>query len=93
MPMAQLVHIRGCHGMYICAEANGQAVCNRREAREWETFAMETVGPNMVAFKSAAHNKYLSAQADGRMEANRDRRYALHHHGVQDRALLADVAL
>lgn len=39
-------------------------------SQDWEIFQQIPCGPNMFYFRSH-HGKYLSAQADGRLECNR----------------------
>ncbi len=66
----QRVTLRGHHGTYVVAEANGQANANRRHAKAWETFTLVTHPDGRVSLRGA-HGKYLVAERDGTVNANR----------------------
>ena len=75
------IALKGAHGMYVSAQADGSVQINRREAPPggWEEFTVEHQFTQPVGRRSydvvrlkSVHNKYLSAQSDGRAEWNRD---------------------
>ena len=75
------ITLKGAHGKYVSAQPDGSVQINREAAPQggWEEFTVEThfIQPTgssdheVVRLKSV-HGKYLSAQADGRVEWNRD---------------------
>jgi len=75
------IALKGAHGMYVSAQADGSVQINRGTAPPagWEEFTVEHQfiqpvgrgGYDVVRLKSV-HDKYLSAQSDGRAEWNRD---------------------
>jgi hypothetical protein len=54
---------------YLCAEQDGRLVCDRSEAREWETFTVIPSSGGRVHIKSH-HGKYLCSEG-GRAICNR----------------------
>jgi hypothetical protein len=76
---AGVFKIKGAHGQYLCVENDKTVVVNRKEAAQWESFELVPQadtnpfdGELKVGLKSKHTNKFLSAQPDGRLEANRD---------------------
>ena len=67
------ITLKGAHGMYVSAQADGGVQINRKAAPQggWEEFMVEDRGNNVVCLKSC-HGKYLSAQQDGTAQWNRD---------------------
>ena len=75
------ITLKGAHGKYVSAQPDGSVQINREAAPQggWEEFTVEThfIQPTgssgyEVARLKSVHGKYLSAQADGRVEWNRD---------------------
>ncbi|MES1915239.1 MAG: hypothetical protein MHM6MM_007215 [Cercozoa sp. M6MM] len=66
-----IFYIRTHRGKFACCEGNGNFVMNRDNPSGWEQFAVEFRSNGKIAIKSVAHNTYLSAQQDGRLECNR----------------------
>ena len=60
----------GANGLMTCVEPGFLLTCDRQFQGPWEVFTLEFSSPNVVAFKSHL-NTYLSAQPNGRMEADR----------------------
>ena len=75
------ITLKGAHGKYVSAQPDGSVQINREAAPQggWEEFTVEThfIQPTgssgyEVARLKSVHGKYLSAQADGCVEWNRD---------------------
>ena len=64
------VALKSHHGKWLCAESNGNAVCNRGAAQAWEMHTLEVNGNGKVGLKSC-HGKYLSAQSNHTLQWNR----------------------
>merc|ERR1712126_250545 len=84
-PSRQMViSLRSHHGRFMCAESNGQIVCNREHAKEWETFTCIPMGSGKVALRSH-HGKYLCAESNGRAVCNRSQAQGWETHTVVQR--------
>jgi len=72
-PKVELTTLLGAHGFYVCAESGGGAwvVADRVGAGAWETFAIERVGPGVIALR-ASDGHYLAVELNGEVWANRD---------------------
>ena len=57
---------------FLCREKNkgGQIVWDRPAAKEWETWEIEQVEPDLYAFKSLCDSCYITVQKDGSVVAN-----------------------
>ncbi|MCB1025448.1 MAG: hypothetical protein KDB79_13715 [Acidobacteria bacterium] len=76
------ISFKSARGKYLVAEQDGNANFNRTTAGPWEHFVIVNArnpsdrGPvrfnDKVALRSA-HNKYVVAEQDGRLNANRDK--------------------
>ena len=64
------VALKSHHGKWLCAESNGNAVCNRSSAQAWEIHTLEVAGNGKVGLKSC-HGKYRSAQSNHTLQWNR----------------------
>ena len=64
------VHIKSCHGKYLHPKKDGSIKCDR-DFKDEETKLECLYAGNKIGFK-AFTGKFLSAQRNGKMEANRD---------------------
>ena len=78
--MSQQVALKTAHGKYLVVEPDGTIKADRDTAGPWETFTLEGIGggtvmnPVPIGKKISLkthHGMYLSAQPDGKLEANR----------------------
>jgi len=65
------ISLQGVHGKFVCAEPNGNALCNREHCAEWEQFVSVPIGKGVVGLQTA-HGKYLSAEPNGKLVSNRE---------------------
>lgn len=65
-----VIALKGHHGSFVVAEADGTANANRKAAGPWEKWTLQTNSDGTVSLKSH-HGKYLVAEGDGKLNANR----------------------
>ncbi|MCB1025449.1 MAG: hypothetical protein KDB79_13720, partial [Acidobacteria bacterium] len=75
------ITLKSAHNKFLVAEKDGNANANRPSAGPWETFIIYRVGAlsyrgevrygQTVTLKSVSNVKYLVAEDDGRLNANR----------------------
>ena len=65
------ITIKTCFGKYVSADGYGQANANQNKNGQFETWTVGFHGKNKVTFKSG-HQKYLVAETNGDINANRD---------------------
>jgi len=72
--------LRSHHGLLVCAEGETQVVANRKDVGDWEQFEL-VLSPDTNPFdgefsgalRSLHTKKFLSAQPDGHIHANREK--------------------
>ena len=68
----QCIVLRSHHNKWLCAENDAKTISNNRvEIKRWEKFEIIFTKDGLVNLKTWK-NKYLSAQSNGKLEANRD---------------------
>lgn len=75
------ISLRSCHGKYVVAESDGSANANRDDIGDWEKFTLYRSGDtqnvnffcigDVISLKSC-HGKFVVAESDGNVNANRD---------------------
>ncbi|MES1909021.1 MAG: hypothetical protein MHM6MM_001836 [Cercozoa sp. M6MM] len=66
------VHLRSCHGRFLCATPEGILIADRDSSSVWETFTVipSPSVPGAFALQTA-HGSYVCAEGSGMMVANR----------------------
>lgn len=66
-----VVALKGHHGSFVVAEADGTTNAHRAKIGPWERWTIVRHRDGTVSLRSH-HGKYLVAEADGKLNANRD---------------------
>eukprot|EP01084_Bolivina_argentea_P007818 14679_1 len=64
------IQLKGYHNKYVAAEKSGKTVCDRKDAKSYETFSSIPCGNGLINLLST-HGKYMSAQSNGTVVSDR----------------------